>query len=92
MKLSRNHVDFIAFLVYKRLKEHPRVEVLNADAVVNITRGKILENLQAEAELEREAEQLLQNHRADILQQGADYRRMVREGARTLARKRGIVI
>lgn len=92
MRLPKNHIDYIAFLVYKHLKENSRVTVTKPDAVVSTVRHEILENLRQEEELQREAEELLRNHRQQILQEGADYRRMVQEGMKKLARQKGFVL
>lgn len=92
MRLSRNHVDYVAFLVYKALKDHPNLELKDPDAAIAAVRMELLANLQAEDELEKEAERMLAPHRTQILQSGADYQKMVREGMQTLAKKRGIVV
>lgn len=90
MRLSPAHVDYIAFLVYRELKENKRVVLKNADLVAGIVRARLLENLRAEAELEKEAERLLEPHRQRILAEGGDYARMIRDGMKKLARQKGI--
>ncbi len=92
MRLSKNHLDYMAFLVYKGLKEHPNVKLLDADKTVSIVRRRMIENLKMEEELEEEAERMLAPHRAEIIRTGADYGKMLAEGKRTLAKKRGFVI
>lgn len=90
MTLSRNRLDYMAFLVYRALKEHPNVTLRSPDAAVAIARRVLAENARQERELEKEAEAMLAGHRAEILRSQGDYRRMVQEGMRMLARKRGI--
>ena len=90
MRLSAQHVDYMAFLVHKALGTNSRVKVLSPDKVVGIVRGELLANLRQEVELEREAERMLEAKRAEILRGGLDYRKMVQEGARSLAKKKGI--
>lgn len=90
MRLSPAHVDYIAYLVYKELKENKRVVLKNADLVAGIVRARLIENLRAEAELEKEAERMLEPHRQRILSEGGDYARMIREGMKKLARQKGI--
>ncbi len=92
MRLSRNHIDYMAFLVYKGLKDHPNVDLLNPDGAVSIVRRRMIENLKLEDEIEAEAERMLAPHKAEILRTGADYGKMLAEGKRTLAKKRGVVI
>lgn len=91
-RLSQNQIDYIAFSVYKMLQNHPKVDVRNADAIVSIVRQEIIANLKAEAEIEQEAEQKLAPHKAQILQEGADYHAMLRQGMQTIAKKKGIVL
>ena len=90
MRLSPAHVDYIAFLVYRELKDNKRVVLKNADLVAGIVRARLLENLRAEGELEKEAERLLEPHRQRILAEGGDYARMIRDGMKKLARQKGI--
>lgn len=92
MRLSRNHVDYLAFLVLKSLKDNPRIELRNPDKAVGIVRQQLLENMRQEQELQREVEELLKKHRREILESDADYRRLVAEGVKKLARQKGFVI
>lgn len=92
MRMSRLHLDYLAFLVHKALKENKHIAVNDADAVVAIVRQTITENLKAEDEIEREAVASLEAHRNQILTSGADYQKMVRETKKMIARKRGLVL
>lgn len=92
MRLSKNHVDYMAFLVHRALRENPRVELKNPDLAVSIVRTRVLENLHVEQEIEKEAEAIVKKHRAEIMQTGADYRKLVREGMKSIARKRGFTL
>lgn len=92
MTLSRQRLDFLTLQVYRALKDSPAVTVLDADRAVALVRTAIAENVRIEQELEREAEKVLAPHLERILREGADYRRMVRDGMKTLARKRGFVL
>ncbi|MCB2156046.1 DUF507 family protein [bacterium] len=91
MRLSQNHVDYIAFLVHQGMRQHPNVTVKDPNAVVTTVRRLLVENLQMEAQIEREAEEMLKPHRQQILREGADYQAMLREGKKTLAKKKGFV-
>jgi hypothetical protein len=90
MRLSAQHVDYMAFLVHKALGTSTRVQVLSPDKVVGIVRGELMANLRAEVELEREAERMLEGKRSEILRGGLDFRKLVQDGARALAKKKGI--
>lgn len=92
MRLSKNHIDYVAFLVLRALKENPGVTVRDADGVVGAVRHRIVENLRAEAEIEEEAKRMLEPHKAEILRKGADYAKMLADGKKTLAKKRGIAL
>jgi len=63
-----------------------------ADAVVSVVRHRVLENLSLEQEIEEEAKAKLEPHKAQILREGADYAKMLQEGKRQIAKKRGVVI
>lgn len=91
MRLSNNHIDFMAFAVLQSMKRSPLVEVKNPNMVATIVRRSLVENLRMEEEIEREAEEMLKPHRQRILQEGADYQGMLREGKKTLAKKKGFV-
>jgi len=90
MSISRQRLDYMAFVVYRAIKENPLIEVRKPDAVVGAVRRVVAENVRQEAELEKEAEAALRAHRSEILRSDADYRRMIRDGARILAKKKGI--
>jgi len=92
MRLSQNHIDYLAFIIYKAMKENDHITVHNPDAVVSTVRARVVENLRLEEQLEKEALELLSKHRQQILSSDADYRRMVREAVHMLAKKRGVVI
>ena len=92
MRLTTNHIDYMAFLVYKAMKDSPHIAVHNADAVVSTVRARIVENLKLEDELEKEALEMLSKHRQQILSGEADYQKMVREAVKILAKKRGAVV
>jgi hypothetical protein len=92
MRLSPNHVDYLAFLIYKAMKDSPHITINNPDAIVSTAHARIIENLKLEDELEKEALATLAKHRQQILGNDADYQKMVREAVKILARKRGAVI
>lgn len=92
MRLSKNHIDYMAFLVLRSLKENPGTTVRNPDGVVSAVRRRIVENLKIEQEIEEEAKRMLEPHKAEIIRKGADYPKMLADGKKTLAKKRGFVI
>lgn len=92
MRLSARHVDYMAFLVLKALKGNPHIGLRSPDGAVAIARTELLASLREEEELEKEALRMLAPHKERILREGGDFNRMLREGVRALAKKKGIVL
>ncbi|MEQ8820750.1 MAG: DUF507 family protein [Sumerlaeia bacterium] len=92
MRLSPNRMNSLSVLALRALKDSPHVDLRDADAVVAAVRRALQNNLREEDELEKQAEEMLAKHKTEILRTGGDYRRMVLEGKKTLAKKKGFVL
>lgn len=78
--------------IVKRLVTRKLVEVKD-EARVRVALSKlIVENLQAEAQIDTEARQLLQSYARDIREKGLDYRQLFSKTKEKLARDRGFVL
>ena len=77
MRLTITQIDKIAALVMKRLKDEKLI-IFKADEEVVLKRMQtaILDDMKAEDELDREVEQLLKDHSAEIESGSVDYRRI----------------
>ncbi len=78
--------------IVKRLVTRRFVEIKDEARVREALQKVILENLQAEEQLDSEARQLLQNHARDIREKGLDYRQLFSRTKEKLARDRGFVL
>ena len=78
--------------IVKRLVTRKLVEVKDEARVRTTLQRLIVENLQAEDELEAEARQLLQGYARDIREKGLDYRQLFNRTKEKLARDRGFVL
>lgn len=84
--------DRIAAVVLKRLTLKKYVEVKDEVAARGAVRRVILENLQAEEQLDADARQLLLDHAKEIRDSSADYRQLVGKVREKLARDRGFIL
>jgi hypothetical protein len=77
MRLTITQIDKIAALVMKRLSDE-KLFVFKADEDVVLKRihTAILDDMKAEDKLDREVEQLLKDHSAEIESGSVDYRRI----------------
>ncbi len=93
MRLQREQIDHIAASVLKGLKEKGLI-VLKADEekVLERMRQAIVDDMKAEAELDREVEGILSAHMGEMDGGGVDYRKMFRMLKNKLAKERGIIL
>jgi len=78
--------------ILKRLVTRRLVEVKDEGRVRVALTKLIVENLQAEDQLDAEARQLLQGYARDIREKGLDYRQLFSKTKEKLARDRGFVL
>ncbi|HLE44766.1 MAG TPA: DUF507 family protein [Methylomirabilota bacterium] len=78
--------------IIKRLVTRKLVEVKDQARVRAALSKLIVENLQAEDQLDTEARQLLQGYARDIREKGLDYRQLFSRTKEKLARDRGFVL
>ncbi len=78
--------------IIKRLVTRRLVEVKDEARVRAALSKLIVENLQAEDQLDTEARQLLQGYARDIREKGLDYRQLFSRTKEKLARDRGFVL
>ena len=78
--------------IVKRLVTRKLVEVKDQARVRAALSKLIVENLQAEDQLDTEARQLLQGYARDIREKGLDYRQLFSRTKEKLARDRGFVL
>jgi len=84
--------DRMADAVVKRLTHRKIVEVKDEQAARAAVRHVVLENLNAEEQLEADARKLLLDHAKSIKDSAADYRVLLGKVKEKLARDRGFII
>jgi hypothetical protein len=78
--------------IIKRLVTRKLVDVKDEARVRAALQKLVVENLQAEDQLDTEARQLLQSYARDIREKGLDYRQLFNKTKEKLARDRGFVL
>jgi hypothetical protein len=78
--------------IIKRLVTRKLVDVKDEARVRAAFQKLVVENLQAEDQLEAEARQLLQGYARDIREKGLDYRQLFNKTKEKLARDKGFVL
>jgi len=78
--------------IVKRLVTRKLVEVKDEARVRAALSKLVVENLQAEDQIDTEARQLLQSYARDIREKGLDYRQLFSRTKEKLARDRGFVL
>ncbi len=93
MRLTITQIDKIAALVMKKLSDEKLLVFKAAEEVVlKRIHTAILDDLKAEDELDREVEQLLKDHSAEIESGSVDYRRIFSMIKGKLVRERDLII
>jgi hypothetical protein len=78
--------------IIKRLVTRRLVEIKDEARIRVALQKLIVENLQAEDQLDTEARELLQGYARDIREKGLDYRQLFSKAKEKLARDRGFVL
>ncbi len=93
MKLSKEQVEKIAFLILDNLKKKGLIEIkTDEEKVLKKIVDVFLQDLRREDELDREVERILNAHADMIDTHRADYRKMFNMVKNKLAKERGIVL
>ncbi|MGH7266630.1 MAG: DUF507 family protein [Candidatus Rokuibacteriota bacterium] len=78
--------------IVKRLVTRRYLDVKDQARVRTVVQRLLVENLQAEDQLDADARQLLQSYARDIRDKGLDYRQLLNKTKEKLARDRGFVL
>lgn len=91
-QVPKARVDSIVEQVIKALKASDGFEVLKEPEARAAIRNAILQSFRAEHELEQEVLETLRAHGQAIDREGADFSKLLQDGKKILARKKGIVL
>jgi hypothetical protein len=93
MRLRPEKVDYLAAKITEELKKLKSVTFrAPADQVTGTIRRVILQDLQREDEIEKEAEQLLSQHRQKIEFSNVSYGSLLQKAKQEIARRRKIIL
>jgi len=93
MRLKAEKIDNLAHKVATALKNHKRAELLVAqDQVEGAVRRIITDDLKREMALEKEAEEILRQHKMAIDRQNMSYNTLLERTKKELARQRKITL
>ncbi|HYF55024.1 MAG TPA: DUF507 family protein [Salinarimonas sp.] len=88
----KERIDRLAAQLLSELQKAPGVQVKNAEAVKAVFRAVLVQNLQEEYAIEEEATALLRQHGQQIYEANADFQKMLQEGKKVLAKKKGFIL
>ena len=91
-RLPKERIDQLADQVASALGTFPGVQLKNAEEAKTIFRLALAENLREEHEIEQEALALLKQHGQEIYAANADFQKMLQDGKKILAKKKGFVL
>ncbi len=93
MRLKPAKVDYLSHKVTLALKAMNKMEFLQTpDQVEGIIRRVIIDDLKREDEVEKEAEEILRNHKMAIDRQNMSYNTLMSRAKQQIARKKKIVL
>ena len=93
MRLKAEKIDSLAQKVAAALKNHKRAELLVVqDQIEGAVRRIITEDLKREMALEKEAEEILRQHKMSIDRQNMSYNTLLERTKKELARQRKITL
>lgn len=93
MRLKPDKIDSLAHKIAAALKYHKRAELLVAqDHIEGAIKRVIQEDLKREMALEKEAEEILRQHKMTIDRQNMSYNTLLDRTKKELARQRKIVL
>ena len=93
MRLKEREIEYTAWRILRKLKDKDEIILFDAEeATLEHLKTAIVEELQKEDDLNREVEEQLVKHQAEIERESVDYRRMFQLVKRELAKKKGMVL
>lgn len=88
----RERIDRLAVMLEAALKRSPAVTLNKPAEARAVFSNHVTESLRIEQEIEQETMAMLQKHGQAIYQQNADFQKLLNEGKRVIAKKRGFVL
>jgi hypothetical protein len=92
MRLNKNQIDHLAFLILRNLKKEGKVLIEDKSSLLNEMISLITEEFQKEDQLDQEVRELLSKHMEKIRKDNLEYQTMFRMIKTKLAKERNIVL
>ena len=91
-KISRQKLDFLAQRVLDAMAKSAGTQIRDPEAVKAVIRNGIVQNLAEEEKLEAEVMETVRSHGQQIYEANADFQKLLQEGKKILAKKKGFVL
>ena len=92
MRLNKNQIEHLAFLILRNLKKESKVLIEDKSSLLNEMISLITEEFQKEDQLDQEVRELLSKHMEKIRKDNLEYQTMFRMIKTKLAKERNIVL
>ncbi len=92
MRLNKNQIEHLAFLILRNLKKEGKVLIEDKSSLLNEMISLITEECQKEDQLDQEVRELLSKHMEKIRKDNLEYQTMFRMIKTKLAKERNIVL
>jgi hypothetical protein len=92
MRLNKNQIEHLAFLILRNLQKEGKVIVEDKAELLNDLISLLNEDFQREDQLDQEVRELLGKHMEKIRRENIEYQTMFRMIKTKLARERNIVL
>jgi hypothetical protein len=92
MRLNKNQVDHLAFVIVKNLTKEGKVILEDRNRLVEDIISLLTEEFQKEDQLDQEVREILSQHMEKIRRENIEYQTMFRMIKTKLARERNIVL
>jgi len=92
MRLNKNQIDHLAFLIIRNLQKEGKVLIEEKTSLVESLIGLLTEEFQKEDQLDQEVREILSKHMEKIRKENIEYQTMFRMIKTKLAKERNIVL
>ncbi len=92
MRLNKNQIEHLAYLVVRNLQRDGKVLIDNRDALIQDVTSLLTAEFQKEDQLDQEVRELLGKHIDEIRKGNIEYQTMFRMIKTKLAKERNIVL
>jgi hypothetical protein len=92
MRLNKNQIDHLAFLIIRNLQKDGKVLIEEKTALIESLIGLLTEEFQKEDQLDQEVREILSKHMEKIRKENIEYQTMFRMIKTKLAKERNLVL